>query len=152
MDSPSTGNGRRIPITKSQSYGKAFHVVTSSWHNWASLQWSRVIDRFITQRASIREMALMRLYPHVLPQKPGPRFNIKMSSYQYILRPSYLHIGISHTCKMTSLYWTRALDRREHKPFINQCIQTSTKSKHTMPHCNQTTFHFNRHKTALFST
>ena len=48
-----------------------------------------------------------------------PWFNIKMSSYQYrkshcgdetILRPSYLHNGISYTGKMTSLYWIRALD------------------------------------------
>ena len=47
----------------------------------------------------------------------GPRFNIKMTSYQYrkshcgdktILRPSYLHNGISYTGKMTSLYWIRA--------------------------------------------
>ena len=44
---------------------------------------------------------------------------IKMTSYQYrkshcgdktILRPSYLHNGISYTGKMTSLYWIRALD------------------------------------------
>ena len=43
----------------------------------------------------------------------GPWFNIKMSSYQYwkshcgdktILRPSYLHNGISYTGKTTSLY------------------------------------------------
>ena len=43
----------------------------------------------------------------------GPRFNIKMTSYHYskshcgdkmILRPSYLHNGISFTDKMTSLY------------------------------------------------
>ena len=49
---------------------------------------------------------------------PGGWFNIKMSSYQYrkshcgdktILRPSYLHSGISYTGKMTSLYWVRAL-------------------------------------------
>ena len=49
---------------------------------------------------------------------PGPRFNIKMTSYQYrkshcgdktILRPSYLHNGISYTGKTTSLYWIRAL-------------------------------------------
>ena len=49
---------------------------------------------------------------------PGPWLNIKMSSYQYrkshcgdktILRPSYLHNGISYTGKMTSLYWIRAL-------------------------------------------
>ena len=50
---------------------------------------------------------------------PGPWFNIKMSSYQYrkshygdktILRPSYLHNGISYTGTMSSLYWIRALD------------------------------------------
>ena len=44
-------------------------------------------------------------------------FNIKMSSYQYrkshcgdktILRPSYLHNGISYTGKMTSSYWIGA--------------------------------------------
>ena len=44
----------------------------------------------------------------------GPWFNINMSSYQYrkshcgdktILRPSYLHNGISHTGKKTDLYW-----------------------------------------------
>ena len=50
--------------------------------------------------------------------KSGPRFNIKMTSYQYrkshcgdktILRPSYLHNGISYTAKMTSLYWISPL-------------------------------------------
>ena len=49
---------------------------------------------------------------------PGGWFNIKTTSYQYrkshcgdktILRPSYLHNGISYTGKMTSLYWIRAL-------------------------------------------
>ena len=48
---------------------------------------------------------------------PGPWFNIKMPFYQCrkshcgdktILRPSYLHNGISYTDKMTSLYWIRA--------------------------------------------
>ena len=48
---------------------------------------------------------------------PGGRFNKKISSYQYgksrcgdktILRPSYLHNGISYTGKMTSLYWIMA--------------------------------------------
>ena len=48
----------------------------------------------------------------------GSWFNIKMSSYQCrkshcgdktILRPSYLHNGISYTSKMTSFYWIRAL-------------------------------------------
>ena len=52
--------------------------------------------------------------------RDGPRgwFNIKMQSYQYrkfhcgyktILRPCYLHNGISYTGKMTSLYWIRVL-------------------------------------------
>ena len=50
---------------------------------------------------------------------PGGRFNKKISSYQHkkshcgdktILRPSYLHNGISYTDKMTSLYWIRAQD------------------------------------------
>ena len=46
---------------------------------------------------------------------PGPRFNTKMSSYQYrkshcgdkmVVRSSYLHNGIFYTGKMASLYWT----------------------------------------------
>ena len=48
----------------------------------------------------------------------GPWFNIKILSYQYrkshcgdktILRPSYLHNGISYTDKTESLYWIGAL-------------------------------------------
>ena len=65
----------------------------------------------------------------VLP--PGPRFNIKMTSYQYrkfhcgdktILRPSYLHIGISYTDKTTSLYWIRALPTSHYpnKPMLTK--------------------------------
>ena len=51
-------------------------------------------------------------------KRSGPWFNIKMSSYQYrkshcgdktILRPSYLHNGISYTGKTTSLYWIGTL-------------------------------------------
>ena len=51
-------------------------------------------------------------------EQPGPWFNIKMSSYQYrkshcgdktVVRPSYLHNGISYTGKMSSLYWIGAL-------------------------------------------
>ena len=53
-------------------------------------------------------------------QRPGPWFNIKMSSYQYrksncgdktVVRSSYLHNGISYIGKMTSLYWIRAQDK-----------------------------------------
>ena len=62
----------------------------------------------------------LRMYDILALRKPlkhtGPWFNIKMSSYQYrkshcgdktILRPSYLHNGISYTGKMSSLYWIR---------------------------------------------
>ena len=54
----------------------------------------------------------------ILYYHTGPWFNIKMLSYQdrkshcgdnTILRPSYLHNGISITGKTTSLYWIRAL-------------------------------------------
>ena len=60
-------------------------------------------------------MVVRRSYHH--SENPGPRFNIKMTSYQYrkshcgdktIWRPSYLHNGISYSGKMTSLYWIRA--------------------------------------------
>ena len=49
-----------------------------------------------------------------ITRAPGPRFNIKMPSYQYrkshcgdktVVRSSYLHNGISYTGKITSLYW-----------------------------------------------
>ena len=53
---------------------------------------------------------------------PGGWFSKKMQSHQYkkyhfrdkkILRPSYLHNGISYTGKMASLYWIRAHSRIE---------------------------------------
>ena len=59
---------------------------------------------------------------HIHPDSPGPRFNIKMTSYQYrkshcgnktVVRSSYLHKGISYTGKMSSLYWIGALDAEE---------------------------------------
>ena len=54
----------------------------------------------------------------LVPGRSGPRFNIKMPSYQYrkshcgdktVVRSSYLHNGISYTGKMISFYWIRAL-------------------------------------------
>ena len=60
--------------------------------------------------AQVNETSLVKLYP-------GPRFNLKMSSYQYrkshcgdktVVRSSYLHNGISYTGKMSSLYWIGA--------------------------------------------
>ena len=60
---------------------------------------------------------LLKLFEDMTVLWSGPQFNIKMTSYQYrkshcgdktILRPSYLHNGISYTGKMSSLYWIRA--------------------------------------------
>ena len=57
-------------------------------------------------------------------KRPGPWFNIKMSSYQYrkshcgdktILQQSYLHSGISYTGKTVSLYWIGAQGSAMHK-------------------------------------
>ena len=51
----------------------------------------------------------------VRPPTPGPGFSTNMSSYRHrkshcgdktVVRSSYLHIGISYTGKMASLYWT----------------------------------------------
>ena len=41
-----------------------------------------------------------------------------------ILRPSYLHNGISYTGKMTSLYWIRALafDSNKGLDELNKCL------------------------------
>ena len=61
---------------------------------------------------------LIRVHLYNTELSPGGWFNIKMTSYQYrkshcgdkmILRPSYLHNGISYTGKLTSLHWIRAL-------------------------------------------
>ena len=60
-------------------------------------------SKFIGRVDIVRKRNISRLW-----------FNIKMKSYQYrkshcgdktILRPSYLHNGISYTGKMSSLYW-----------------------------------------------
>ena len=64
---------------------------------------------------------------------PGPWFNIKMTSYQYrkshcedktILRPSYLHNGISYTGKMKSLYWIGTLEPKTRHHCVCRCPDT----------------------------
>ena len=76
----------------------------------------RAIGLFLIQISRHRDF--MRSYDktsyRILKRGPGPRFNKKMTSYQYrkshsgdktVVRSSYLHNGISHTGKMSSLYW-----------------------------------------------
>ena len=70
--------------------------------------------------------------------RPGGRFNIKVTSYQYrkshcgdttILRPSYLHSGISYTGKITSLYWISALGEVSVYEICFNCMPTVTRRK-----------------------
>ena len=89
----------------------------------------------ISPQFNIELTAILRVYQIIYLQKEistkrdikwlftqsmqsGPRFNIKMSSYQYrkshcgnktVVRSSYIHNGISYTGKMSSLYWIGAL-------------------------------------------
>ena len=67
---------------------------------------------------NLGDLSLFWTIPNMHAKGPGPWFYIKMSSYQYrkshcgdktILRPSYLHNGISYTGMMISLYWIKAL-------------------------------------------
>ena len=81
-----------------------------SWHlqNFAVIGWSYL-------KLEHSEFLLnFKFDRNTLRRVPGGWFNIKMTSYQYrkshcgdktILRPSYLHNGISYTGKMASLYW-----------------------------------------------
>ena len=64
-----------------------------------------------TANGMLWEIVCNTLHLRPVDKITGPWFNIKMSSYQYrkfhcgdktILRPSYLHNGISYTGKMTS--------------------------------------------------
>ena len=75
--------------------------------------------------------------------KPGPWFNIKMSSYQYrishcgdktVVRSSYLHNGISYTGKMLSLYWIEALGTYICVN-VDCCISGVVKAARVCHHC-----------------
>ena len=75
-------------------------------------------SNIIPNTASVDACPMLCVCVCVKVGKSGGWFNIKMPSYRYrkshcgdktILRPSYLHNGISYTGKTTSLYWIRAL-------------------------------------------
>ena len=81
-------------------------------------------------------MGFSILVRHNFCTEPGLWFNIKMSSYQYrkshcgdktILRPSYLHNGISYTGKMIFLYRIGALGPGNVEiPHAKHTVQLST--------------------------
>ena len=97
--------------------------------NWARSKrgWSVQIEQFDLITVVVPTIIIRYIYcipvtqsgigHSIILENPGPQFNIETTSYQYrkshcgdktILRPSYLHNGISYTGKMTSLYWIRA--------------------------------------------
>ena len=78
--------------------------------------------------------------------RAGPWFNIKVTSCQYrkshcgdktILRPSYLHNGISYTGEMTSLYWIKAQVSMK-SGLLNGLLLTPLNPLHLCPKCGGT--------------
>ena len=95
------------------------HYCYDAWTSWHLQSLATLLFVYNLLRLSKRHQVL-HYWPFVreINQRPGPWFDMKMSSYQYrkshygdktILRPSYLHNGISYTGKMTSLYWIGTL-------------------------------------------
>ena len=131
----------KVFVTRGWLKGLLILMIISSkiWNRWKNC-WTNSLEEneynlkisLMIQKLNARNKT-PRPGKHILPNKtyhwlgpatnheaksPGPRFNIKMTSYQYrkshcgdktILRPSYLHNGISYTGKTTSLYWIGAL-------------------------------------------
>ena len=95
-----------------------YEIITTQWKS------SNVCNEIVIMYANMYGISCMYMNNFCLwilvystfaiSASPGPRFNIKMSSYQYrkshcgdktFVRSSYLHNGISYTGKVTSLYW-----------------------------------------------
>ena len=77
-------------------------------------QWVYTTIQFIVTNSGLPNKQQSRYLVQLAWWRPGPWFNIKMSSYQYrkshcgdktVVRSSYLHNGISYTGKITCFYW-----------------------------------------------
>ena len=106
------------------SYMDRNTVVPPCWHSQSPLDNMYPSTRLIYARQSTATLLILGSHCFTRGMISGPRFNIKMTSYQYrkshcgdktILRPSYLHNGISYTGKTTSLYWIGALMTSGHR-------------------------------------
>ena len=90
------------------------------WMVLKNVPWStKTFAKFFISHTNIEESYLFWYWLSLV--RSGPWFNIKMSSYQHrkshcgdktILRPSYLHNGISYTGKTTSFNRTRPLQTK----------------------------------------
>ena len=101
-----------VVIEQMSSKKKIYYDASCIVFSWCYFfrMWSFAVVRFLC--------FLCPTLPCAAWFRSGPRFNIKMTPYQYrkshcgdktISRPSYLHNGISYTGKRTSLYWIGAL-------------------------------------------
>ena len=103
-----------IPLTKGQ-WCEHWYFLSLTWTScWTNSQCAGWFETW-WHPSDITVMVCRYLQNQAITT--GPRFNIKMSSYQYrkshcgdktVVRSSYLHNGISYTGKTTSLYWIRA--------------------------------------------
>ena len=93
-----------------------------------------------------QENLFAKIIPYIFLMCPWPRFNIKMTSYQYrkshwgektILRPSYLHNGISYTGKTISLYWIGV-----HKLVMHSSYQAYDLKQQKLMHCIKNNIYF----------
>ena len=105
-----TGILIKVCVIQVLSYTAERFITSWPWAMAKYYLWTVVLlqhDLNLIIRWSVK---ILEVYIYNLP---GPWFSIKMPSYQYrkshcgdktILRPSYLHNGISYTGKMASLY------------------------------------------------
>ena len=116
------------------SMAKCFYEVASPW----IVTYHQKPTRHLSVPSCLELMATQHYF--VIKVVPGGWFNIKMISYQYrkshcgdktILRPSYLHYGISYTGKMTSIYWIRALVIFGQHPHEKRKITSNVGTQHS---------------------
>ena len=107
--------GRRPRFLSTESLGPCF---SHGMGDHDQMIWRRGIELEF-EYSSLLSEGLTTIHITRWINMPGGWFNLTMPSYQYkkshcgdktILRPSYLHNGISYTGKMTSLYRIRAQD------------------------------------------
>ena len=115
----------------SWGFGIGYHPLYSLYlctHDSHIIMWGSPIAYIysFTTNTAIQRVGSMGCLPITLcmagcwpDSHPGPWFNIRMSSYRYrishsgdktVVRPSFLHDGISYTGKTTSLHWFSPLD------------------------------------------
>ena len=122
-------------LNLNQNLGKLSHYIVLSDLSYIYVQENSHITNY-------RSCCICKAFP--LWHDQGGWFKIKMSCYQYwkshcgdktILRPSYLHNGISNTGKMSTLYWIR--DQQTNGPASISNRRTIMVTRQPFPHCGK---------------